>query len=184
MYTQLKTVTQRLCNIYIYIIWSAVHCFSSAHCTQCFVRILCTQESRHLRSPRCFYSTLLIVIFIQSAIYTLHFTATISSDHPWYKHLEFNPDIWRNRVMFWCRSVDFKTIALPSLCARSKVLCLTFVTSWCWMELCRLLLTKTMTGVSANYRLIMDLCMKYPLWFTSYFMIFSWLFYILCYKMD
>ena len=55
------------------ITWFAVHCFSNVHCTQCIVHIM------HCKSLFCKY---------MQQWNMPHFTETIPSDYPWYKHYQ------------------------------------------------------------------------------------------------
>ena len=45
-------IMERTYGVVVFVItWFAVHCFSSMHCTQCFVEISYTLESGHLWTP-------------------------------------------------------------------------------------------------------------------------------------
>ena len=86
--------------------------------------------------------------------------------------------------MFQHRSVDFRTISVPFACAHSNVLCVAFVTSRSWMGLWRHCWRRQWLGRVHCIDWEWDLCLECPLRFTSYFVLFSWLFYIPCYKRD
>ena len=82
------------------------------------------------------------------------------------------------------RSVDFKNVSVVFTCACSNVLCVAIVTSWGWMGLWRHCWRRQWLGRvhcadwEWNFRL------ECPLRFTPYFVLFSQLFYIPCYKRD
>ena len=84
--------------------------------------------------------------------------------------------------MFERRSVDFKTISVPFTCAPSNVLCVAIVTSRSWMGLWRHCWRWQWLGRVHCTGWEWDLCLECPLQFTSYFVLFSSLFNIPCYK--
>ena len=86
--------------------------------------------------------------------------------------------------MFECRSVDFKTILVTFTCAPSNVLCVAIVTSRSWMGLWRHCWRWQWLGRVHCTGWEWDLCLECPLQFTSYFVLFSSLFNIPCYKRD
>ena len=84
--------------------------------------------------------------------------------------------------MFERRSVDFKTISVPFTCAPSNVLCVAIVTSRSSMRLWRHCWRWQWLGRVHCTGWEWDLCQECPLQFTSYFVLFSSLFNIPCYK--
>ena len=84
--------------------------------------------------------------------------------------------------MFERRSLDFKTIWAPFRHARSKVLCVAIVTSWSWMGLWRHFLHRQWRGWVHYTDQEWDLCMEFPLRFTSYFVLLFIILYSMLWK--